>query len=88
MSENDINWLLNNGATQEQVDNVHTEEELIALMDFILSAPSSSSGSSSGSSNEGIGSGSSGADDPFNEEYDPSMQGQLIPDDEVLPGHM
>lgn len=88
LSENDINWLLNNGATQEQVDNVHTEEDLIALMDFILSAPSSSSGSSSGSSNEGTGSGSSGADDPFNEEYDPSMQGQLIPDDEVLPGHM
>lgn len=88
LNETDIELLKYFGATDSEIANIHSSQELDSLLTRLLEdfdnniTSSSGSGSTGGSGNTG-GSSGDGEDD-----YDPSRQGYLNPDDGSLPGSM
>ena len=76
-------FLLEIGATEEQINAVKSPEDFMNLCNLLLS------GSSGGSSGGGSGSGSTGGSSGGGEDdYDPSRDFHLDPDDGSHPGHM
>ena len=75
-------FLLELGATEKQINAVKSPEDFVDLMNLLLYG---SSGGSSGGNSGGNSGGSSGGDE---DDYDPSMENPLNPDDGSHPGHM
>ena len=82
--ENDTRaYLKGLGATDEEIDNIKSDDDLATLITKLFGGGSSSTGGGSSSSADTGSSGATG-----DEVHDPSRVPQGIPDDQVLPGYM
>ena len=87
LNETDIELLKYFGATDSEIANIHSSQELDSLLTRLLEDFDNNITSSSGSGSTG-GSGNTGGSGGGEDDYDPSMVNHLNPDDGSLPGSM